>query len=120
MTTHQIKPPPAAGEGSMSEIPKDIMKAAYDCARGIYLNVDDAGAPYLTTDDIEEIAKAILAERERHAGLLADLYSSVVALVDAMVRYELDVDSDATVPASHRDMMAAARAAIAKAEGGAS
>jgi FtsZ-binding cell division protein ZapB len=46
-----------------SDIPEDIKQAAYDCARGIYLNVDDAGAPYLTTDDIEEIAKAILAER---------------------------------------------------------
>jgi len=29
----------------MSEIPADIMQAAYDCARGIYLSVDDAYIP---------------------------------------------------------------------------
>jgi len=49
----------------MSEIPADIMQAAYDCARGIYLSVDDAYIPYLTDNDIEEIAKAILVERQR-------------------------------------------------------
>lgn len=53
----------------MSEIPEDIKIAAYDCARGIYLAVDDGGTPYLTEDDIEEIAKAILAERNSHASL---------------------------------------------------
>ena len=55
----------------MSEIPDDIMKAAYDCARGIYLSVDDAYTPYMTDDDIEVIAKAILTERQRYASLKA-------------------------------------------------
>jgi hypothetical protein len=56
----------------MTEIPSDIKQAAYDCARGIYLAVDDAGAPYMTGDDVEVIAKAILAERERCAKLIED------------------------------------------------
>lgn len=49
---------------STDDMPADIKQAAYDCARGIYLAVDDAGVPYMTEDDVEEIAKAILAERE--------------------------------------------------------
>ncbi|NTG73244.1 hypothetical protein G6M02_07860 [Agrobacterium rhizogenes] len=42
-------------------IPEDVKQAAYDCARGIYLGVDDNSSPYLTEDDICEIAKYIRA-----------------------------------------------------------
>lgn len=48
-----------------------------------------------------------------------DLYEAVIELIDAMVRYEADVDADAAVPSQHYRMMEKARAAIAKAEGGA-
>ena len=51
-----------------ADIPDDIITKAYDCARGIYLNVDESGAPYMTIDDILEIAKAINAERKKWDG----------------------------------------------------
>lgn len=51
----------------MSEMPADIMEAARDAARRITLEIDDDGRPCMPVDDIEEIAKAILAEREAGA-----------------------------------------------------
>lgn len=73
-------------------IPDDIMKAAYDCARGIYLNVDDAGCPYLTTDDIEEIAKSILDERQRCADVVDKFLMTKTSLrVESVVDLKLAI-----------------------------
>lgn len=47
-------------------IPEDIMESARDAARRMTLEVDDDGRPYIPADDIEEIAKSILDERNRH------------------------------------------------------
>lgn len=49
----------------MSDIPDDIMQTARDAARRMTLEVDDDGRPYIPVDDIEEIAKSILDERNR-------------------------------------------------------
>jgi hypothetical protein len=72
----------------MSDIPEDIKIAAYDCARGIYLAVDDGGTPYLTEDDIEEIAKTILAERNSHASIIEERDRLREALTDAADKLE--------------------------------
>ena len=48
----------------MTDIPEDVMKAARDAASRIYPAEDD-GRTYLTKDDVEEIARAIMDERER-------------------------------------------------------
>ena len=52
--------------GSETGIPADVMEAARDVSRRLTLEVDDDGRPYMPTDDIEEIARAIMAERERN------------------------------------------------------
>lgn len=71
-------------------IPDDIRKAAYDCARGIYLNVDDSGTPYMTDDDILEVAKAIndavIAERKNKA------QTTRKKIIDALVDFPHSID----------------------------
>lgn len=64
-------------------ISDEIRQAAYDCARGIYLNVDDGGTPYMTDDDILEVAKAIhdavMAERERFSRATPEMIAAAWA-----------------------------------------
>lgn len=64
----------------MSEIPEDIIRSAHDCARRIYLNVYDGGTPYMTSDDILEVAKAIHEEREKHTQFPHDVIATLLAI----------------------------------------
>ncbi|MBM7049693.1 hypothetical protein [Rhizobium lusitanum] len=104
----------------MSEIPVDIMQAAYDCARGIYLSVDDAYTPYMTDDDIEVIAKALLVERQRSDSLKAlcdemakalEPFASAKDLMRCADNENIQ-DTDAAYSIKHRDIRKA-RAVIA-------
>lgn len=94
----------------MSDIPEDIKIAAYDCARGIYLAVDDGGTPYLTEDDIEEIAKTILAERNSHASLTEERDR----LRDENARFRMALDEIATNE-EYRDLTAEEAKQVARA-----
>lgn len=65
---------------SLTDMPADIVEAAQNVSRGIYLNLDEDGRPYMTQDDIEEVAKAILAERQNKMKLPSDIIESLLAI----------------------------------------
>ncbi len=53
-------------------IPEDVMREARDVTHALYPTFDDVGKPFFDTEDVETIARAILAERERCA-TIADM-----------------------------------------------
>ncbi|NTG48631.1 hypothetical protein G6M04_14655 [Agrobacterium rhizogenes] len=97
---------PSDAERHERPIPDDIKQAAYDCARGIYLNVDDGGVPYLTEDDICEIAKYILAERTRSAAPLPPAAAQELVAVKAVSHTPVSNVSELGEPISTEQLLA--------------
>lgn len=83
----------------------------------VHMDVGDKGRG---SDIVSGVSGLDNTERLANAHLIAaapDLYAALKQMIEAMVRYEMDIAGEGDAPQRHRDLMRKARSALKKARG---